>query len=190
MPATLTTNLAKPIISAMFVDNCGGPASDEASPGAAPGVDKSLKQELEAQKAAFIQANQALKEVVGKLNKFCDSAFSAHKEEIARLSVEIARKILVQKVANGDYEIQSIVKEALETAPSHEDLVVHLNPDDLSQYEKLGQDEAGEDMPGVKFVADSNISQAECLLETPKGTIESVIDQHLDEVGKALMKVK
>ena len=131
-----------------------------------------------------------LQEIVGKLNEFCEQAIAAHKEEIARLSVEIARKILVQKVENGDYEIESIVKEALSNAPARQDVVAHLNPEDLSQHQKLREDEPGEDLAGVKFVPDANIGRAECLLETPKGTIESLIDQHLEQVGNALKKVK
>jgi len=158
---------------------------------------QSLEQQLEAQKAAFSQVNQMLQAVVGKLNEFCEGAFASHKDEIARLSVEIARKILVQKVENGDYEIESIVKEALSNAPARQDVVAHLNPEDLSKYQELreaprapGGDEPCEDFAGVKFVPDANIGRAQCLLETPKGIIESLIDQHLEQVGNALKKVK
>jgi len=145
---------------------------------------------LEAQESAFRQVNQMLKHTVAKLDKFFDRAFAAHKDEIARLSVEIARKILVQRVEDGDYDIESVVREAMNNAPARHDLVVHLNPEDLSQYDKLQKAEPGADLAGVKFVADANIGRAECLLETPRGIIESLIDQHLEQVGNALMKVK
>jgi len=181
MPATLTINLAKAITSATVLGGAPSSGSDTA---------QSPEQGLETQKAAFSQINQMLGNVVGKLNEFYNGAFAAHKDEIARLSVEIARKILVQKVENGDYEIESIVKEALNNAPARHDVVVHLNPDDLSQYQKLREDEPGEDLGGVKFVPDANIGRAQCLLETPKGIIESLIDQHLEQVGNALKKVK
>jgi hypothetical protein len=29
-------------------------------------------------------------------------------------------------------------------------------------------------------------ARAECLLETPKGIVESLIDEHLERIGKAL----
>ena len=145
---------------------------------------------MEAQEAAFRQVNQMLKHTAAKLNKFFDRAFAAHKDEIARLSVEIARKILAQRVEDGDYDIESVVREAINNAPARHVLVVHLYPEDLSQYDKLRKAEPGADLAGVKFVPDANIGRAECLLETSKGIIESLIDQHLEQVGNALMKVK
>ena len=204
MPVTVTVNLAKAISSATILG--GASSSGSASQTKVAGGDQansgsdtpqSPKQQLRAQEDAFSQINQMLKNVVDKLNEFYKGVFAAHKDEIARLSVEIARKILVQKVENGDYEIESIVKEALSNAPARHDIVVHLNPDDFSKYQKLreaprapGGDEPTEDLEGVKFVPDANIGPAQCILETPKGIIESLIDQHLEQVSNALKKVK
>ena len=129
--------------------------------------------------------------VVAKLNESCEGIFREHQGEIARLSLEIARKILLQKVNDGDYEIESIVKEALGHAPSRHDLVVHLNPDDLTQCLKAQQDpERGVGLAGIEFVADANIGRAECLIESPKGIIKSLIDEHLERIGKALRKAE
>jgi flagellar biosynthesis/type III secretory pathway protein FliH len=145
-----------------------------------------LTGELEAQKAAFSQACQTLNGVIDKLNKFHDKMFVGHSEEIARLSVEIARKILMQKVENGDYEIESIVKESLENAPDRQDMVVHLHPEDVAQCQQAQQDDPGSALVGVTFVCDSNIGRAECLLESPKGIVKSLIDENLERIGRAL----
>ncbi len=199
MAATLTTNLAKPIKSVAILSGHGGPSSGLTSPNEVADLNQAdselqaihaLKRELEAQKAAFSQINQALREVTAKLNEFYNTTFAAHKEEIAKLSVEIAGKILAQKVEDGDYEIESIVREALNNAPSHQDVVVHLNPEDLVQYQKARQDEPSQESGGIKFVPDPNIGRAECLLETPKGIVESLIEQHLEQIAKALKKVE
>ncbi len=149
-----------------------------------------LTRDLETQKAVFLQACQTLDGVVAKLNQFCERIFVEQREEIARLSVEIARKILVQKVENGDYEIESIVKETLKNTPSRQDVVVHLNPEDLAQCQKAQQDKPGGTFADVKFVSDANIGRAECLLENPKGIIKSLIDEHLERIGKALKKAE
>lgn len=184
MSATLTINLGKAIksvtISGASQMACANNGAGSVSPGG----------ESEAQKASFLQINGALQDAVGKLNDFYDGAFVEHKEDIARLAVEIARKILVGKVEDGDYEIESIVKEAISNAPARVDIVVHLNPDDLAQYEQLREEEPSGSLVGVKFVADASIGRAECVLETSKGIIESLIEQHLEQVGKALKGVK
>jgi flagellar assembly protein FliH len=194
MSQELTAHLAKPIRSAKildkYLDGTGTELSSRGETDSGANSGQIPTQDLDTQKAAFSQTNQALKGVAAKLNEFYDKVFAEHKEEIAKLAVEIARKVLVQKVENGDYEIESIVKEALKNAPTREDLVVHLNPEDLKRYQKAQQDEPDDGSAGIKFVPDPNIGQAECLLESPKGIIESLINEHLEQIGKALQKVK
>ena len=194
MSGTLTVHLDRPIGLTKIPDHYSGGSRAELSGGdgvdSQPGVEQTLMQDVEAQRAALSQVNQALREVIAKLNEFYDATFAAHKEEIARLAVEIARKILAQKVENGDYKIEPIIKETLSNAPVHQDVVVRLNPADLTEWQKLRENEPGEDFTGIKFVPDASIGRAECVVETPKGIIESLINQHLEQIGKALRKVK
>jgi len=186
MTQTLTVHLEKPIASAKIMDDSAGRGRVDS----AANAERILTQDSEAQKTAFSQAYQALNAVVAKLNECYDKVFAEHKEEIAKLSVEIARKILMQKIEDGDYEIESIVKEALKNAPTRQDIVVHLNPEDFAQCQKAQQDEADGALAGIKFVSDPNIGRAECLLESPKGIIESLINEHLERVSKALKKAE
>ena len=192
MLQTITVNLNKPIISATVlagdadcdVSQLPGPAREDskAETGQIP------RQDFEAQKAVFSEACQTLNGVITRLNQFCDKIYAGHRDEIARLSVEIARKILMQKVENGDYEIESIIKEALKNAPSSQDVTVHLNPEDLEKYQKAQQDGSGGVLAGIKLIPDPNIGRAECLLESTKGIIKSLIDDNLERIGKALEK--
>ena len=195
MSQAVALYLDKPIVSAELLDgypqSAGGlsPACDRADSSAS--AQPAVPGGSDARKMAFSQACQTLNGVTAKLNESLTGIFSEHREEIARLSVEIARKILTQKVNDGDYEIESIVKEALGHTPSRQDLVVHLNPDDLAQCRKAQQqDEQGGALAGIQFVPDANIGRAECLLESPKGIIKSLIDEHLERIGKALRKAE
>ncbi len=196
MPHTFTVNLDRPITSVKILDPCSHPAvagetfSSERDAAAVDAPQIKLMQDSDNEKARVTQLCRTLKGLVDKLNQFYDKLFSEHREEIAKLSVEIARKVLVQKVQQGDYEIESIVKEALKNAPTHQDMVVHLNPEDLVQCQKVQQDDSTGALSGIKFVADPKIGRAQCLLETPKGIIESVIDEHLEQIGKALEKAE
>jgi len=184
MADTFTISLTRQIDSARILDDYGKKNS-------APGADQhQLTQGLETEKSLLGGVCRTLQSVVAKLNQFYDEIFAGHKEEIAGLSVEIARKVLVQKVQQGDYEIESIVKEAIKNAPTPQDVVIHLNPEDLAECQKAQQDEADDVFAGIKFIADSNIGRAECLLESPKGIIKSLIDEHLERIGKALEKAE
>ena len=97
MPAEqFFVNINRPIQSVIITDNpcqevgnsCQGSAGTELL---------SLNTELQ-QKAVLSQAAQALNAAAVKFRQFYDSAVAKYKEDIARLSVEIARKILAQKV--------------------------------------------------------------------------------------------
>ncbi len=142
----------------------------------------------DAGREALMQTVAALKAAAAKLNEFFERMVTGHREAIARLSVEIARKILQQKVSDKDYEIESIVTEALKNAPSHEDIVVHLNPEDLGRFQDLKETDTDTVFGGVKFAADGKVGCAECVVETPKGIVESVIEGHLEQVSRVLTK--
>ncbi len=181
MSGMVTIHLENAIGSVKTLDDTA--ASAEAS-----SAEPMAAERLESQKESLVHACRALEDAVAKINEFQKNLFESSKEQIAKLSVEIARKILVQEVQEGDYEIESIVKEALKNAPTHQDVVVHLNPEDLVQFQKVQQDDPAScgTLAGIKFVADPNIGLAECLLESPKGIIESSINEHLERIGKAL----
>ena len=192
MSQTLTVHIDKPIISAKvlggFTDAVGSKLSDPGRADSGANNEKVLLQDLEAQKAVFLQACQTLDGVIARLNQFCEKLYAGHREEIARLSVEIARKILMQKVENGDYEIESIIKEALSNTPGSQNVKVHLNLEDLAKCRKAQQDEPGGVLAGIELISDPNIGRAECLLESPKGIIKSMIDDNLERISKALNK--
>jgi flagellar biosynthesis/type III secretory pathway protein FliH len=190
MSQTLTVHLEKPIVSAKISDIVGSapfPAAADGN-GGHEGINAPIwnGQDPQAQNAVLPQTCQVLKSLIDKLNQFYDTLFAEQKEEIAKLAVEIARKILMQKVQDGDYEIESIVKEALKNAPTRKDVVVHVNPEDHILCQKVQQEEPNGALAGIKFVSDPNIGRAECLLETPKGIIQSLIDEHLEQIGNVL----
>jgi flagellar biosynthesis/type III secretory pathway protein FliH len=130
---------------------------------------------------------KALDTAAFELKHIQQNMVKEHKEQIAKLAVEIARKVLMQEIKEGDYKIETIIKEALDNVPTLQDVEVHLNPEDFAQCQisEAGHDQ--ENFKDVKLVPDPNVGKAECLIETPKGIIESVIEEHLDNISKALL---
>jgi flagellar biosynthesis/type III secretory pathway protein FliH len=187
MPSTFVVNLSKPIKSVRISD-CSGDVESSSCGGISAASNTESTEDLQTQKRLYHEVCQTLQNIVAKLAQFYDAIFTEQKDQIAKLSVEIARKILMGKVEDGDYEIESIVKETLKSAPTHQDLVVHLNPQDLADCQKACKDDGGEALADIKLVADHNIGRAECVLESSKGIIESLIDKHLEQIGKALKK--
>ncbi|OHB54124.1 MAG: hypothetical protein A2Y12_07990 [Planctomycetes bacterium GWF2_42_9] len=171
--ANIVLKLARPIKLVKVCENLNSFAADTNS-----------HEELKAQKFLYEQACRTIQAIADKFKENYETIFAQRNEDIAKLAVEIARKVLMQAVDDGNYKIEEIVKEIIKNAPAQNDLVVHLNPKDLADMQKIGTDV----FSGVTFVGDNNIGRAECLLESPKGIIRSLIDEHLEQIGRALKK--
>ena len=191
--------LTKPIISAKILETC--PASIESGNKlngrgtelvsqtyVGSDTKTAVMQGDQTQKAELLQTCRILNGITDKLNKFYEDVLTKQKEEIIGLAIEIARKILVQKVEKGDYEIEAIVKEALKNVPTRHEVNVYLNPKDLEQCKKALENEQEGTLTGIKLIPDPNIGQAECLVKSPKGTVHSLIEEHLEQIGEALKK--
>ncbi|HBG26621.1 MAG: hypothetical protein A2Y10_04720 [Planctomycetes bacterium GWF2_41_51] len=176
--------LANPLKSVKIIENYK--AAPEPTAAVTDTEQTKLMNELNAQKSLYSQACQTVQSIAEKLNHIYEQIYVEQSEQIAKLSVEIARKVLMQKVQDGDYEIESIIKEILKNSPSQQDLTVHLSPKDFNDCQKMQSENQAFD--GIKLVSDDNVGNAECVLESPKGIIKSIIDEHLEEIGKALKK--
>jgi flagellar biosynthesis/type III secretory pathway protein FliH len=186
MVKAFSVNLAKSITGATILKDYVAPEAPAFDP-AFVAEQQRITEELKVQRKLYGEVCQMLQGAANKLNNFYDEMFATHKEEVARLSLEIARKVLLQKVSDGDYAIETIIEEAIGSSPSPNDLVVHLNSEDLASYEKSLEESGGTSFEGVKLVADSSIGKAECKIESPKGTIESRINEQLEKIGKSLV---
>lgn len=177
MQAVCKIRLSNPIVSAKIMSSLG---NDADLPQA------QMTEQITAQKDLYNSLCLKLQSIIAKLDEHCNDMFASHKEEIARLSVEIARKVLMHKIAEQDYKIESIIKEAITNAPVHNNLTVRLNPQDLAAFQENQKAGTADIFDGARFVADSNIGPADCIVESPKGIIKSLIHDHLEEIGKAL----
>lgn len=183
MVTMLTVNLDRPIISATLLTDAA------ANGGGSHAVDPAVEAELNAQIERYRHSCDTLQNTIAQVNRFYEELVAGHSEAIARLSTEIARKVIMRNIQDGDYEIEAIVTEALKNAPHLEDGVIRLNPQDLTECQNLQQDTTGS-LAGVELLADPAIGQGECVLESPKGIVRSLIDEHLERISTALAKTE
>ena len=186
MAETLTIHLAGPVAAVHVAEASGASAQGE------PEIQnpKSEIRNAESQSQELTHLCELVRNLVDKLNRLHEQTIANHRAEIARLAVEIARRVLAQRVANGDYEIQAVIEEALKRAPTHQNVVVRVNPQDLPACQKTQRDKADGPFAGIEFVADASIVPADCLVETPRGIIRSFVEQHLERIGEALGRVQ
>ena len=187
MSDMLTLKLAKPIDSIKVTESQAMTVELGTSPADLQGdIEGEAQDELEIQKQRYEQAMQVIEAAAEKLHRVYEKMIVEHRQAIAKLAVEIARKILAQKVKDGDYQIELIIQEALNNSPTRQNVVVRLNPQDLARCQQMQQGDGA--FASVKLVADPDIGPAQCVIDTPKGKVESLINEHLEQVARALTK--
>ena len=149
-------------------------------------VEKVNNLALQKEKEELAFASTALKKAIAKVNHFYGNIVSRRSEEIAKLSIEIARKILAQKIESKDYEIESIIEEALKSCSSKYDIIIHLNPEDYELCREIIKKDTNTMLSDITLIADPNVGRAECILKSPKGTIISMINDQLEQIENAL----
>ncbi len=129
---------------------------------------------------------EALEKAAARLSTVCEDIIASHREQLARLSVEIAEKILLQCIQSNNYDIIAIIKEALAIAPSKKEVVVKVSQADYEKIIQKNQDKDESVFKNVALEADPNIGQAQCVVQTDKGIIEYFIEEHLRQIEEAL----
>lgn len=188
--AMLTVTLDKPVYTVQVLEaHVAGESAGSST------VAAELQQALEGQLAQVEdQQNQLtatlqlLDDMMAKCNQFYEQVLATHRKEIARLSLEIARKVLSQQIKDGDYHIEAIIQEALKNAPVQQGITAHLNPEDLTRCQAILAEQPEGPLSKLTLVPDIAVGRAECWLETPKGVIQSFINEHINKIAEALEK--
>jgi flagellar biosynthesis/type III secretory pathway protein FliH len=192
MPELLTVHLAGPISAARVAD-AAWDDEHESESGLAEVASQNARQRLqqvEGCEQELAQSCKLVKSIAEKLNGMYEETIGRNRSDIARLAVEIARKILMRETDSGHYAMQAVVEEALKCAPTRQNIVVRVNPQDLPSCQRLQQEDPNGPLAGLEFVADWSIARADCLIETPKGIVKSFVEERLERIGEALTKVE
>jgi flagellar assembly protein FliH len=112
--------------------------------------------------------------------------FAAHREQIVRLAIQIASRILVREIEQGQYQIERILTEAIATTPGGSILEIRINPDDLKTYDELVKAGTAGIEANIKLTADWSIGKAECVVVTTEGLVECTMQEHLRQIDAAL----
>ena len=183
MTERLAIQIAAPLTAARSIRR-DADAQDHPAPNETAA--ESAQAALEAERAALAQARQALERAATELTGLRDTIAQEAEAKVAPLAVAIAEKILMQAVEAGQYDMETIVREALRSTPSRREIVVRMNPDDLARLEN--GEAAGKPLAlgNVRLIADATVGRAECVVETAEGTVEARLQDQLEQVHQAL----
>ena len=160
----------------------------------APGQSEKIE-EILAERLRDLAANQTrqVNSAIAALQKATRTASVIRKQIVEEsesnlldLAMDIARTILVQEIKAGRHDIDPIVKQAISTFPTHQDIVVYLNPDDLAQCSIAQVSEDSPDETGLKFAVDVKLDAGECRVETAEATVDARIEAKMQQVKQKM----
>lgn len=140
--------------------------------------------EAESQKVR--QAIRALEQATEEIQNVGRELLASHREQLVRLSIEIAAKVLAKDIHERNYEIEKILSQALEEVPQGKPVTVKLNPEDLKTCQQTLAQQT-ETQQYLHLAADGSVGPGECVLETEQGVIEWIIEDHLKRISSALL---
>ena len=139
--------------------------------------------------AEVTAAVESLEEAVRRLDGLAESLRPQIEREIAGLAIAIARKIVATEIPAGNYQIGEIVDRLMQQLPGAREVVLRLNPDDLSVFRDAWSNsrELAERLDAMRVVGDPSVGRAECIVETPAGVAELAAEKQLDDVEEGFL---
>ena len=119
------------------------------------------------------------------------STIERSESSILRLSIQVAEKIVKQKLSDDPVSFLPIIKAAIKELKDHSTISIYLHPDNyefvLGQKGELEQ--IVDDDTRLSLYADNEIVENSCLIQHAFGQIDAGIDTQLEQIRNVLHEI-
>lgn len=157
-------------------------------------IEREAQQRIEAEVAARVAAEVAaaagplreqLAATVDEVANVYGALVERAEQDVLRLALEIARKVIRREVAVDPEIAVTLVRVALGRLHNRAVATVRLHPDDIAYVTaRLGRAPIG---GSVDFIEDASVGQGGCLVHTEMGDVDARIEQQVAEIERALL---
>jgi flagellar assembly protein FliH len=140
-------------------------------------------------KAVWLERSADLDEREIAMKREIEQFYEAAEPELASLSVDIARKILKQEIAQSPEAVLKVVRAAVYRVRDKEVRVL-VNPADLETVRSERESLMGiaDGVSSIEIVSDRRVGQGGCILDTPSGSIDARIETQLTHIAEVISK--
>lgn len=143
--------------------------------------DEAYREGMDAALAEFEEKLLAVREIR-------DRAWRETEQDLLRLAIRLAEKIVGREIQKNDQTIVNIVAAALQNARQQEKLTVRVNPSNLA----LVESEIENFTPAgrtrfLDFIADPRVAVGGCLIESEVGTIDARLETQFRILERVLL---
>ncbi|MBI2354695.1 MAG: flagellar assembly protein FliH [Deltaproteobacteria bacterium] len=132
----------------------------------------------------------SLRTAADGLHALRDKVLRESEEELIRLIMIVARKVILREVAQDRRILAEVVQAAIADISGRDEITIHLNPDDYAQVSAGREDFFHKEAvtERMQFKADPAVLSGSCRIDTDMGTIDASIDSQLDEIFRRLQE--
>jgi len=132
----------------------------------------------------LVHVFKALREGADSIVDLRKKVMRESEEDLLRLSIMVARKIVLQEIRQDHGILANIVAATVSSFSDQENLTIRLNSADYQMVMANQQMLSGivKDGGRVSFTPDDSVKLGGCLVETPRGTVDARIEAQLEEV--------
>lgn len=128
--------------------------------------------------------------LIEELKKQREEYLKSVEKEMVRLSLEIAFKVIQQKIERDEKIILKNLRHALKHLLDKGRIIIRLNPADLEIVSKHSKEiKSAEGLKELILEEDSKVTRGGCLIHSELGHIDAQIETQLEMIGKALLEI-
>jgi flagellar assembly protein FliH len=132
--------------------------------------------------APLVQAAQRLSERVEEIAGLRRKLRREAEEDLVRLAVAIARRVIHRELSADPGAILGVVKAALDKVDARELLRIRVNPQDVGVVSEAIRERNIPDQVDVS--ADTSLERGGLILETPRGSLDASVESQLTEIER------
>lgn len=135
---------------------------------------------------------RSLREAVDATIRLRERVLRDSEEDLLKLAIMVARKIIQQEISHDPRILANIVAETISCCSDHDKITIRLNPEDCSRVSAnrsfyltgIGANTQ------VSLIPDEAILPGGCMVDTITGTIDARIDVQLDEIYRKFLETR
>jgi flagellar assembly protein FliH len=152
------------------------------------GLSEGIRRGRELEKHEALQTLQAMNLIVKELSVLKTKTIEALEEEIVKLSLAIAEKVIHAEATTNREVIQGVLKEAIRNIGDRENMKIRVHPNDFRYMMEIKNDFL-KDFDGIRnvvFSEDESLQRGGAIIETTCGEVDARLGQQYSEI-KAVM---
>lgn len=160
------------------------------------GLDEGREKAFHEQREVLSQKIQHLEELLSSIERLKGDLVACNETSIVRLAFYMAKRLVYKEISENPEIVLDVVKQAVESAQSDENVTVRVAPADFKFIESV-KEMLGKDFDAVKrarLEPSDDIQAGGCVVETNYGDVNATVDQRLEKlwtsIADKLPKVK